>query len=70
MSDYVRVLDDAAIDDRARQSLFLLASYGNDGKLAANHVLAKLVKGLTDDKQMKNPSAWVHSTVMKSRYRL
>ena len=61
------------IDVPSRQGLFLLASMGESGKLAANDVLAKVVKKLSEiggdhEHAVQNWSAYVHQATKTWRH--
>ena len=70
VESWKELLDDGNVDLNARRDLFLLAQYGEEGKKAANDILFKLVKKLTDGVPMNNASAFVHSCVKNARHRI
>ena len=63
-------LNDLGVDGPAQRDLFLLAQLSEEGYVEANHLLAKLVKKVSDDEEFKNISGFLHRGVLNARYRI
>lgn len=60
-------LQDAGVDERAAQDIFLLAQMSDEGWMAANSIIAKLVKKRSDGETFKNVSGFIHTCVKNAR---
>lgn len=60
-------LQDANVDERAAQDIFLLAQMSDEGWMAANSIIAKLVKKRSDGEIFKNVSGFIHTCVKNAR---
>lgn len=67
--DWKEVLDEVGVDQWAQMELFLLSQHSRSGWEAANKVLGKLLKKMTDDELPDNVSAWTHACVLNARHR-
>ncbi len=65
-----RFLTGLGVDENARMSVFLLAQLGEHGKHAANTVIHKCVKMLSDGTWVRNWSAYVHKNCLSARHQL
>ncbi len=63
-------LNDLGVDGPAQRDLFLLAQLSEDGYVSANHLLAKLVKQVSDEEVFQNISGFLHRGVLNARYRI
>ena len=73
VTSYCELLDSIGCDQFARQGLFLLASFGDAGRMAANDVLSKVVKKLADQdnahaQPVRNWSAFIHKASLAWRH--
>lgn len=64
------LLDRNNVDESAQYELFLLAQYSQEGARHANSVIAHFVKAQSDGRAINNPSAFFHSSCLKSRHKL
>ena len=64
------VLVEFGVDKTAIYELFLLSQMGKDGVRHANWIMSKLFKKRSDGQELYNVSAFVHSSVLKSRYQV
>lgn len=64
------VLDESGIDRTSRQELFLLAQLSDAGYERANDVISKVLKKNADSEPLRNPSAFVHRSVLNARHEL
>ena len=64
------VLLEHGVDNLAMQEIFLLAQMGDQGRRAANNVVAKLLKARADHRLIANPSAFMHSSCRAARHQL
>ena len=62
------VLGSFGVDKDSYMELWALAHFGPEGPMAANNVLAKLLKKRADKVELSNPSAFVHTCVVKARH--
>ena len=68
---WVKVLNDFDVDERAQQGLLLLSQHsGIAGANAANSIVQKLIKKAIDGEHVRNASAFVHTSALKTRYML
>ena len=58
------------VDDRARQSLYLLAQHSREGYELANDIVSKLVKKIADRMWAHNPSGFAQTAARNARHRL
>lgn len=63
-------LDEYEVDTSAQQELFLLAQYSDEGSRHANSVIAHFMKAVSDGRDIRNPSGFIHSSCLKSRHKL
>ena len=64
------MLKDMKFDDDALADLFLLSQHSEDGYKAANGLVHRILKHKQDRIPMRKPSAWLHSSVKASRWKL
>ena len=64
------VLIKYGVDETAIYELFLLSQMSADGARHANWIVSKLFKKKADGQELHNASAFVHSSVLKSRYQV
>ena len=64
------VLNDARVDHVAQKELWLLAQMSEDGKVASNSIIAKILKKAADGETFNNASAFVHTACKNARHRL
>ena len=63
-------LDILQVDDLAQQELFCLSQRCPAGRVAADDILARLLKMYTEGRDVANPSAWCHSADWNARHLL
>ena len=68
--NWKNVLNEFNVDETATNELFLLSQMSHDGARHANWIISKLLKKKADGQDIYNPSAFVHSAVLKSRYQV
>ena len=64
------LLDYYDVDEPGRASLFALAQHSDKGYEAANDLIGKLVKKWADNVAVRNPSGFIHSSVLNARHKL
>ena len=62
------LLDFFEVDEPARQSLFALAQYGEEGYYHANTLVSKMIKKRGDGRGFDNSSGFIHSSVLNARH--
>ena len=67
---WIDVLNKWGIDATSRMELILLGQLSAAGAEQANWIVSKLLKKAADGDVLQNPSAFLHSAVMKARYHL
>jgi len=68
---WVNMLTHIGVDNDAQAELFALAQQnGDDGKLRANHCIAKLLKKVSDGEHVWNPSGYMHQAVKSERHEI
>jgi hypothetical protein len=63
-------LDEYEVDIIAQKELFLLSQYSEEGARHANSVIAHFLKSVSDGREIRNPSGFIHSSCLKSRHKL
>lgn len=64
---WATVLTDAGVDTTAQKELFILSTHSRAGWEAANALIAKILKKMSDRAVLSNPSAFVHVCCTKAR---
>ena len=62
------VLDYHGVDNEAQHALFLFCQHSPKGARAANSLLARFVKAVANQRDIKNPSAFINSGAMRARH--
>ena len=68
--NWKNVLNAFKVDDTAINELFLLSQMSHDGARHANWIISKLLKKSADGQELYNSSAFIHKSVLKSRYQV
>ena len=64
------VLDEHGVDMPAQHTLFLLCQHSAEGARAANSLVGKIVKAVTNQREITNPSAFINSCAMRARHQI
>lgn len=65
--NWIAVLDENHVDKVSQQELFLLSQHAQEGAVEANRIISKVLKKMSDGVQLRNPSAFVHTSVQAAR---
>jgi len=63
-----KVLNDFGVDKSARMSLFALSLDEHRGHHEADVIMGMLIKKMTDGFEIRNASAYIHSSVLTARF--
>ena len=63
-------LDSLGVDETARQALFCLAQFSDEGYKKANAAISKLIKKTADQENVSNASALLHVMCKNARHEI